>query len=114
VPRVARTPQEAAQFAAEPRRRLEVGPPVLEQLIQGMRAAVERGSGTGARDASLKIAGKTGTMSNGDASTGMFISYAPADDPQLVVVVLLKGKGESGAVASQVAGNIYKGLHGLL
>jgi beta-lactamase regulating signal transducer with metallopeptidase domain len=114
VPRVARTPQEAAQFAAVPRRRLEVGPPILEQLIEGMRAAVERGSGTGARDASLKIAGKTGTMSNGDASTGMFISYAPADDPQLVVVVLLKGKGESGAVASQVAGSIYKGLHGLL
>jgi beta-lactamase regulating signal transducer with metallopeptidase domain/beta-lactamase class D len=112
VPRVPRTPQDAAQFVPEPRRRLQVAQPVLEQLIPGMLAAVERGSGRAAKDPSLKIAGKTGTISNGEASTGMFASYAPADDPQLVVVVLLKGKDESGAVAAQVAGSIYKGLNG--
>jgi beta-lactamase regulating signal transducer with metallopeptidase domain/beta-lactamase class D len=114
VPRVARTPQDAAQFVTEPRRRLEVAQPILEQLIQGMLAAVERGTGSAAKDPSLKIAGKTGTLSNGEASTGMFAAYAPADDPQLVVVVLIRGKNESGAMAAQVAGSIYRGLNGRL
>jgi beta-lactamase regulating signal transducer with metallopeptidase domain/beta-lactamase class D len=114
VPKVPRTPQEAAQFVGQPRRRIEVAAPVLEQLVPGMLAAVERGTGANAKDSARKIAGKTGTVSNGQSSVGMFASYAPADDPRLVVVVLTRGKNESGATAAQVAGSIYKALNLLL
>src|SRR5205085_1747595 len=45
---------------------------------------------------------------------GLLASYAPADDPRLAVVVLTSGAGESGAVAAQIAGSIYKALRGRL
>ena len=52
------------------------------------------------------MAGKTGTCSQ----LGWFASYAPADGPQLVVVVFLR-RG-SGHGASAVAGRIFRELFG--
>ena len=48
------------------------------------------------------VAGKTGTC----ASVGWFASYAPADQPKLVLVVFMRpGSGHS---ASAVGGRIYQ------
>ena len=112
VPKVPRTPDEAASFAAQPRRRLDISPSALEQIIPGMLAAVERGTASGIKDPTLKVAGKTGTLVNKEKGTGLgvFASYAPADDPRLTVVVLTSGEGESGSVAAQIAGSIYSAL----
>ena len=52
------------------------------------------------------MAGKTGTC----AALGWFASYAPADRPELVVVVFLR-RG-SGHGASAVAGRIFRQLFG--
>jgi beta-lactamase regulating signal transducer with metallopeptidase domain/beta-lactamase class D len=111
VPRVPMTPEEAAQFEGQSRRRIDVPLAAVEQLIPGMLAAVERGTAVNARDTTLRIAGKTGTVSDGQSSIGMLASYAPVNDPQLVIVVLIRGRNENGAKAAQVAGAIYKGLN---
>jgi len=110
VPTVARTPEEAAALNAQTRRRLDIAPATLAQVAAGMLAAVERGTASGIKDPALKIAGKTGTLADKDGGQGLFISYAPADDPRLAVVVLTSGEGERGYVAAKIAGEIYKSL----
>jgi cell division protein FtsI/penicillin-binding protein 2 len=75
-------------------------------LAGGFAAAVNEGSASAAFDPDVAVAGKTGTCSQ----LGWFASYAPADDPQLVVVVFLR-RG-SGHGASAVAGRIFRELLG--
>jgi penicillin-binding protein 2 len=78
----------------------------LDGLAAGFAAAVNEGSASAAFDPEVAVAGKTGTC----AALGWFASYAPADDPQLVVVVfLLRGSGHG---ASAVAGRVFRELFG--
>ena len=114
VPRVPRTPDEVASLNAASGRAAGIPRATLEQLVPGMLAAVERGTASSIGDASLKIAGKTGTLANKENSIGLFASYAPADDPRLTVVVLTSGEGTNGRAAAKVAGAIYRGLRGRL
>ncbi len=76
----------------------------LEGLTEGLVGAVNEGSATNAFDPDVVVAGKTGTCSR----LGWFASYAPADNPSLVLVVFLP-RG-SGHAASAVAGRIYQEL----
>ena len=92
-------------FAATERWRLPAGTR-LEGLSAGFAGAVNEGSASAAFDAEVAVAGKTGTCS----SLGWFASYAPADRPELVVVVFLKHG--SGHGASAVAGRIFRQLFG--
>jgi len=78
----------------------------LDGLAAGFAAAVNEGSASSAFDPEVAVAGKTGTCSQ----LGWFASYAPADGPQLVVVVFLR-RG-SGHGASAVAGRIFRELFG--
>jgi penicillin-binding protein 2 len=77
----------------------------LDGLSEGFVGAVNEGSAASAFDPDLVVAGKTGTCSR----LGWFASYAPADDPELVLVVFLP-RG-SGHAASSVAGRIYQELY---
>jgi cell division protein FtsI/penicillin-binding protein 2 len=75
-----------------------------------MIAAVDHGTAAVGSNREKKVAGKTGTLRDGKANVGLFASYAPADDPQLVVVVITRGPKESGAAAASVAAAIYRAL----
>jgi cell division protein FtsI/penicillin-binding protein 2 len=112
IPRVPRTPQEAARLEPQARRRLDMPRATLAPLVAGMVAAVERGTGSSAKDTTTKLAGKTGSVSSKKASIGMFASFAPADDPRLLVVVLTRGPEENGRAAAGIAGEIYRTLGG--
>ena len=92
-------------FSAAERWRLPVETR-LDGLAVGFMAAVNEGSATAAFDAEVAVAGKTGTCSQ----LGWFASYAPAEHPELVVVVFLR-RG-SGHGASAVAGRIFRELFG--
>jgi cell division protein FtsI/penicillin-binding protein 2 len=78
----------------------------LEGLSAGFASAVNEGSASAAFDPEVAVAGKTGTCS----ALGWFASYAPADRPELVVVVFLRHG--SGHGASSVAGRIFSRLFG--
>jgi len=71
-------------------------------LAAGFLGAVNEGSATAAFDPEVAVAGKTGTCSQ----LGWFASYAPAERPELVVVVFLRHG--SGHRASAVAGRIFR------
>lgn len=59
---------------------------------------------------SIPTAGKTGTAEYGDASGkthAWYTSYAPADNPQIALTVLIEGGGEGSSVSAPVAHEIY-------
>jgi cell division protein FtsI/penicillin-binding protein 2 len=78
---------------------------VLDELADGFVSAVNEGSAGSAFDPNVVVAGKTGSC----AQVGWFASYAPADRPELVVVVFVRGG--NGHAASSVAGRIYQELY---
>jgi len=72
-----------------------------ERLKTMMIAAVSSGVSSNARIPGIKVAGKTGTAENGvgDPYTLWFTGFAPADNPQVAVAVVIEdggGMGQSG------------------
>lgn len=79
--------------------------------VQGlMEEVVESGSGTSAQISGIKVAGKTGTSENEkEKDHAWFVGYAPADDPQIAVAVILENDGSSGGTAAApIARNVIK------
>ncbi len=87
---------------------------VAAQLTDLMVAAVESGTGTSARISGVQVAGKTGTaeVANGE-SHAWFAAFAPAADPDVVVVVLVENAGTGGSVAAPVAREVIAAALGL-
>ena len=110
VPRVPRTPEEAARFEPKVRRTIDIPREILDRIVPGLVATVERGTGMGAKVEALKVAGKTGSAGGKNHSHGIFYSYAPAERPRLVVVVVTEGPEENGRASAGVAGAIYRAL----
>jgi cell division protein FtsI/penicillin-binding protein 2 len=74
----------------------------LAVIRRGLIRAVDEGEAKAAAQVGRKVAGKVGS-GNGDA---LFISYAPADEPEIAVVVYLKEA--VGRDAAEVAGKFYQ------
>jgi peptidoglycan glycosyltransferase len=75
------------------------------QLTEMMVAVVQSPSGTGtaAQMEGIEVAGKTGTSQTGregESPHTWFISFAPADDPQIAVAVIVENGGTAGSEAT--------------
>ncbi len=75
-----------------------------------MVGVVESGSGGRARLAGTKVAGKTGTAEAGKAvqTHAWFIAFAPAENPEVAVAVLLENAGLGGRVAAPAAKQVME------
>ncbi len=96
---------------------VDLSPPVWEFLRQAMAGVVSGGTGVASRIPGIEIAGKTGTaqsVAHSDSAKGQdhawFASFAPVDDPQVVVVVLVERGGKGGQVAAPIAKQIYQAI----
>lgn len=71
-------------------------------LTDMMVGVVESGSGTAARIPGVSVAGKTGTAQTTEdaAPHAWFTGFAPADDPQIAVAVLVEHGGSMGSEAT--------------
>ncbi len=72
-------------------------------VFQGLERAVLYGSAHAAQPLGTSAAGKTGTASgaHGPGSHGFFVGYAPADKPEIVLLVYLEhGRGMDAAAAA--------------
>jgi penicillin-binding protein 2 len=99
-------PQVSGPQNFVPRERWRLPPQtVVGGLTDGFLGAVNEGSAATAFDPDVVVAGKTGTC----AGLGWFASYAPADAPEIVIVVFVRPG--SGHLASSVAGRIYQYLY---
>jgi|UniRef100_A0A7V6DNS2 penicillin-binding protein 2 len=95
---------------------LDADPANLELVRKGLLAVVRNGTGRRAYLDNVEVAGKTGTsqvVSLEKEKTGRnvqrfqnhawFAAYAPADDPQVAVSVLIEHGGQGGEVAAPLA-----------
>jgi len=72
-----------------------------EALQRMMREVVASGTGTNAGINGVQVAGKTGTAENSSGNNhAWFVGFAPLEDPQVAVVVLLEEEGSSGGRAA--------------
>ena len=79
----------------------------LAPVFAGLEAATEYGTGQLARPDGLRVAGKTGTSRSRDSNwtQAWFVGYAPADDPQVALVVFLprgRGGGDAAPLAHEI------------
>ena len=95
---------------AQARGNLFISERSVEELKKGLRAAVEIGTGKRAQQENYRVSGKTGSISNKETNTGVFVSYGVNHNSEMVVVVVLEGKNEIGAAAAQIAGQIYNSI----
>ncbi|WP_299036841.1 penicillin-binding protein 2 [uncultured Pseudokineococcus sp.] len=90
----------------------ELGRAVSEEtaaaLTEMMELVVEDGTGTAAQISGVDVAGKSGTAEVGDTDGdgeaedphAWFTAFAPADDPQVAVAVVVENGGDAGSEAS--------------
>jgi len=74
----------------------------------GMKAVAATGTASSAfKDYPIPVAAKTGTVQSDTATmnTGVFVCYAPADDPQIAIAVVVE-KGGSGSALTSIAKDI--------
>lgn len=82
-------------------------PDTAAPMFQGLEASVQYGMAHNAQPEGITAAGKTGTAAgNSNPQThGFFAGYAPADKPEIVLVVYLEqGRGSD---AAAIAGSIF-------
>jgi peptidoglycan glycosyltransferase len=84
------------------------GSGVAADLTRMMVEVVRAGTGTRAQIPGVTVAGKTGTAQNAGSPHAWFIGFAPAEDPRIVVAVLVENgggddRGTGGRVAAPVA-----------
>ncbi len=79
----------------------------FEEVIRGMYLAVNGGPGATARIASVKgvdICGKTGTAQNPHGKDhSVFMAFAPKDNPQIAVSVVVENGGYGASIAAPIA-----------
>ncbi len=86
---------------------LPISETTAQQIKDMMVNVVKKGTGTAARISGITVAGKTGTAEvAGKQSHAWFIGFAPADDPQIVVAVIVENGGSGGKVAAPIARHI--------
>ncbi|MHB8468407.1 MAG: peptidoglycan D,D-transpeptidase FtsI family protein [Gaiellaceae bacterium] len=87
------------------------------ELTAMMVSVVQGGTGTKAQIPGIQVAGKTGTAETGvrNVYTSWFVCFAPADNPQVAVAVVLEKQagGFGGTVAAPIAKAVLESLlHG--
>jgi peptidoglycan glycosyltransferase len=86
-----------------------VSPQTAAELTEMMVKVVEQGTGTNGQIPGVAVAGKTGTAQTGGGRSphAWFVSFAPANDPQVAVAVIVEnGGGVAEVTGNQVAGPI--------
>jgi len=81
----------------------------LKAVRRGMLLAVEgeKGTGRNARVPGIKVAGKTGTAQNVHGKDhSLFTCFAPFDDPEIVLTIVIENAGHGSDAAAPIAGKI--------
>ncbi len=74
-----------------------------------MSNVVKSGTGKRAKLSGIDVAGKTGTAENPHGKPhSWFIGFAPAEDPQIAIAVIIENGGSGGSNAAPIAGKVIK------
>ena len=103
------------EVAPASRGTVPVSPEVLAYVREALAGVTQPGGTAAAAFAgsSVPVAGKTGTGEvGGKQDTSWFASFAPAADPELVVVGMVSQGGTGGTVAAPLVRDVYEGIYG--
>lgn len=85
-----------------------------QKIKDYMKKVVESGTGTAAKLWNVEVCGKTGTSENEktdenpNATHALFTGFAPYDDPEIAVTVVVEYAGSGGGVAAPIAREIIR------
>lgn len=81
----------------------------IQVVREGMRQTITSGTAQTLKNLSVEVAGKTGTAEFGAESKthAWFASFAPLDNPEIAMVVLVEGGGEGHSSAVPVTKEVY-------
>lgn len=87
--------------------------PISVKVVQNaMRQTITAGSAQSLKNLPMQVAGKTGSAQylNGNLSAthAWFTSYAPFEDPQIALTVLVEGGGEGSSVSVPISKMVYE------
>ncbi|MBI4697575.1 MAG: penicillin-binding protein 2 [Nitrospirae bacterium] len=100
-------------------RKLNIKPENMEFLRKALVDVVTSGTGRAAHSNLITIGGKTGTAQaiGGDKASAKyrdhawFVSFAPEEDPQIVVAVLVEHGGHGGSAAAPIAKSVIEAFY---
>lgn len=98
-------------FAASPKiLTRSISPMAANRVEEMMCACVSEGTGTGAQIPGIRVAGKTGTAEvGGDKKDhAWFVAYAPQENPQIAVSIVLENAGTTGAACTNLAASLMR------
>ncbi|MBI5733404.1 MAG: penicillin-binding protein 2, partial [Candidatus Kerfeldbacteria bacterium] len=100
---------EISKIEARPLPGPNFSPEILTAVQKGMRQTIIQGSARSLQAVPIPVAGKTGTAQagSGKPTHAWFAGYVPADDPDLVVVVMVENGGEGSTAAVPIAHKIF-------
>ena len=96
--------------------RVDLPAGVRDPILQGLRGVIDREEGTAyyafaGFPKNFPVAGKTGTsQKSGQQDTAVFAAFAPADNPQYSIAVVLEEGGFGGSSAAPIARRIFEGI----
>ncbi len=91
-----------------------ISSPVMKVVRDGMRQTVVSGTAQSLSTLPIEVAGKTGTaqFGSGEETHAWFVSFAPFNDPEIAMVVLVEGGGEGHSSAVPVTKEVYEWYFG--
>lgn len=86
-----------------------IGRDNLEYIKTALTRVVTQGTGQAALRRDITIAGKTGTAQNPpNPDHAWFVGYAPAENPEIVIAVIVENAGHGGSVAAPIVGELVR------
>ncbi len=88
-----------------------IDPKNIAIVQKGMRQTITDGSAQALKTLPVAISGKTGTAQfgpNNEFEHGWFTSFAPSDNPQIEMTILVEGSGGGDATAVPIAKEVYQ------
>ncbi|MDR0800104.1 MAG: penicillin-binding protein 2 [Endomicrobium sp.] len=100
---------EVYKHALELGGRTNLSDKTWDLLHKALLETIENGTGIRSKLSGIKIAGKTGTAQNPHGNDhAWFVSYAPADAPEIAIAVIVENGGGGGINAVPVGRKIYE------
>jgi len=111
IPEQTTQPQAVGQLPVSPAHLAAIQEALLGVTTSPIGTAPHRFAGL-----SIPVAGKTGTAEVGGPDTvphSWFAAYAPADNPEIAIAVLVEHAGEGSSVAAPLARQVVEAYYGL-
>lgn len=89
--------------------KMDVSSGIMQIAREGMRKTITDGTAQQLKDLPVEVAGKTGTAQFGSENKthSWFVSFAPYNDPEIVMAILMEGKSEEHASSVPITKDVY-------